>query len=200
ARLQPVYGFPIRINGLSEGRGARGGARRPATKGAKGDCRGGPTKDARFHRRGRCFIFRTAGLLAGHLLGADMAYRHTIDAPTYVSADLRELLGKATPFRSGDRLAGVAAASAEEMIAARMALADTSLRQFLNEAVIPYEDDEVTRLIIDTHDARAFAPVASLTVGAFRDWLLSDAATGPVLAQLARGLMPEMVAATSKLM
>src|SRR5882724_2778334 len=129
-----------------------------------------------------------------------MVYRHTIDATSYVFDDLRDLLAKATPPRSGDRLAGIAAGSAEETVAARMALADVPLRQFLNEAVIPYEDDEVTRLIVDTHDARAFAAVASLTVGAFRDWLLSDAATGAVLAGLARGLMPEMVAAVSKLM
>jgi ethanolamine ammonia-lyase large subunit len=129
-----------------------------------------------------------------------MVYRQVIDATSYVFADLRDLLAKATPPRSGDRLAGIAAGSAEEMIAARMSLADTPLKQFLNEAVIPYEDDEVTRLIVDTHDAKAFAPVASLTVGAFRDWLLSDAATTPVLAALARGLTPEMVAAVSKLM
>src|SRR5919204_3582526 len=129
-----------------------------------------------------------------------MVYRHTIDATSYVFGDLRELLAKATPPRSGDRLAGIAAGSAEEMIAARMALADLPLRQFLNEAVIPYEDDEVTRLIVDSHDAKAFAPVASLTVGAFRDWLLSDAATGDALKALAPGITPEMAAAVSKLM
>jgi ethanolamine ammonia-lyase large subunit len=129
-----------------------------------------------------------------------MAYRHTIDATTYVFGDLRELLAKATPFRSGDRLAGIAAAGAEEMIAARMALADTPLSQFLQENVIPYEDDEVTRLIVDTHDARAFAPIASLTVGAFRDFLLSDAATPEALKSLSRGITPEMAAAVSKLM
>jgi ethanolamine ammonia-lyase large subunit len=129
-----------------------------------------------------------------------MAYRQAIDATSYVFADLRDLLAKATPPRSGDRLAGVAAGSAEEMIAARMALADLPLMQFLSEAVIPYEDDEVTRLIVDSHDAKAFASVSSLTVGAFRDWLLSDAATPAVLAGLARGLTPEMVAAVSKLM
>ena len=129
-----------------------------------------------------------------------MVYRHTIDATTYVFDDLRDLLAKATPPRSGDRLAGIAADSAEQMIAARMALADVPLEQFLQEAVIPYEDDEVTRLIVDSHDAAAFAPVASLTVGAFRDWLLSDAATPEVLRKLARGITPEMAAAVSKLM
>jgi ethanolamine ammonia-lyase large subunit len=129
-----------------------------------------------------------------------MVYRKAIDATSYVFADLRDLLAKATPPRSGDRLAGIAAGSAEETVAARMALADVPLKQFLNEAVIPYEDDEVTRLIVDSHDARGFAAVASLTVGAFRDWLLSDAATSAVLAGLARGLTPEMVAAVSKLM
>ncbi|WFU38551.1 ethanolamine ammonia-lyase subunit EutB [Bradyrhizobium sp. CB82] len=129
-----------------------------------------------------------------------MVYRHTIDATGYVFADLRDLLAKATPPRSGDRLAGIAAGSAEEMIAARMALADVPLSQFLQEAVIPYEADEVTRLVIDTHDAKAFAPVAALTVGGFRDWLLSDAATTEGLRKLSRGITPEMAAAVSKLM
>jgi ethanolamine ammonia-lyase large subunit len=86
------------------------------------------------------------------------------------------------------------------MIAARIALADVPLKQFLLEAVVPYEDDEITRLIVDTHDRSAFAPVASLTVGAFRDWLLSDAATTDVLGKLVRGITPEMAAAVSKLM
>src|SRR6201992_2958334 len=104
-----------------------------------------------------------------------MVYRHVIAATSYVFGDLRGLLAKATPPRSGDRLAGIAADSAEEMVAARMAVADLPMRQFLNETVIPYEDDEVTRLIVDGHDAAAFAAVSSLTVGAFRDWLLSDA-------------------------
>src|SRR6059058_1052719 len=129
-----------------------------------------------------------------------MVYRQIIGATSYVFADLRELLAKATPLRSGDRLAGVAADSAEEMIAARMALADVPLKQFLNEAVIPYEDDEVTRLILDTHAAQAFAPIASLTVGGFRDWLLSDAATSETLAKVSRGITPEMAAGVSKLM
>jgi len=129
-----------------------------------------------------------------------MVYRQVIGATSYVFDDLRELLAKATPPRSGDRLAGVAAGSAEEMIAARMALANVPLKQFLNEAVIPYEDDEVTRLIIDSHEARAFAPISSLTVGGFRDWLLSDAAIGETLSKVSRGITPEMVAGVSKLM
>jgi ethanolamine ammonia-lyase large subunit len=129
-----------------------------------------------------------------------MIYRHAIAAHSYVFDDLRDLLAKATPPRSGDRLAGVAADTAEEMIAARMALADVPLKQFLEETVVPYEDDDVTRLIIDSHDAPAFAAIASLTVGAFRDWLLSDAATSVTLAQAARGITPEMAAAVSKLM
>jgi len=129
-----------------------------------------------------------------------MVYRCTIDASTYVFADLRDLLAKATPPRSGDRLAGISAESAGQMIAARIALADVPLKQFLQEAVIPYESDEVTRLIVDTHDRSAFAPVASLTVGAFRDWLLSDAAGTETLRKLSRGITPEMAAAVSKLM
>jgi len=129
-----------------------------------------------------------------------MVYRHAIDVTTYTFGDLRDLLAKATPPRSGDRLAGIAAESAEQMVAARMALADVPLRQFLNEAVIPYEDDEVTRLIVDSHDAPAFAGVSSLTVGEFRDWLLSDAATAETLKRTSRGITPEMAAAVSKLM
>src|SRR5829696_6072344 len=111
-----------------------------------------------------------------------MVYRQIIGAASYVFADLRDLLAKATPPRSGDRLAGVAAETAEQMVAARMALADVPLRRFLAETVVPYEDDEVTRLIIDSHDAEAFAAISSLTAGAFRDWLLSDAATPATLA------------------
>jgi len=129
-----------------------------------------------------------------------MVYRHNIDSTSYAFADLRELLAKATPPRSGDRLAGIAADSAEEMIAARIALANVPLKQFLNEAVIPYEDDEVTRLIIDTHDAENFAAISSLTVGGFRDWLLSDAASAQTLTKLAPAVTPEMAAAVSKLM
>src|SRR6202008_2882389 len=129
-----------------------------------------------------------------------MVYRHSIDQTSHVFETLRDLLAKATPPRSGDRLAGIAAESAEQMIAARIALADVPLKQFLQEAVIPYEADEVTRLIVDSHDASAFAGISSLTVGAFRDWLLSDAATTPVLAKLARAITPEMAAAVSKLM
>jgi ethanolamine ammonia-lyase large subunit len=129
-----------------------------------------------------------------------MIYRHTIGATTYNFVDLRDLLAKATPPRSGDRLAGIAAETAEAMIAARMALADVPLKQFLQEQVVPYDLDEVTRLIVDSHDVAAFAPIASLTVGGFRDWLLSDAATTSVLQRVARGVTPEMAAAVSKLM
>jgi ethanolamine ammonia-lyase large subunit len=129
-----------------------------------------------------------------------MAYRHAIDATSYVFGDLRDLLAKATPPRSGDRLAGIAAEDARQMMAARMALAELPLKQFLQETVIAYEDDEVTRLILDTHDNQAFAPVSSFTVGAFRDWLLCDVATGESLRRLSRGVTPEMAAAVSKLM
>jgi ethanolamine ammonia-lyase large subunit len=129
-----------------------------------------------------------------------MIYRHAIDGILYVFDDLRDLLAKATPPRSGDRLAGIAAGSAAQMIAARIALADVPLKQFLHEAVVAYEDDEVTRLIVDGHDQQAFAAISSLTVGGFRDWLLSDAATPEVLSKLSHGITPEMAAAVSKLM
>ena len=108
-------------------------------------------------------------------------------------------MAKASPPRSGDRLAAIAAQSAAERVAAQMALADLPLATFLDEAVVPYEDDEVTRLIIDNHDKRAFAPVSHLTVGGFRDWLLADGATTETLSALARGITPEMAAAVAKI-
>jgi ethanolamine ammonia-lyase large subunit len=129
-----------------------------------------------------------------------MAYRHVIGNTAYVFNDLRDLLAKASPARSGDCLAGIAAESAEQMVAARIALADVPLKQFLNETVVAYEIDEVTRLIVDSHDADAFAPIASLTVGSFRDWLLSANAGPDVLKAISRGITPEMAAAVSKLM
>ena len=129
-----------------------------------------------------------------------MPFVRTLDSTRYVFDDLKTLLARASPERSGDRLAGVSANSAEERVAARMALADLPLSTFLREDLLPYEGDEVTRLIHDTHDMSAFTPVKALTVGAFRDWLLSDEATTKSLASLAPGLTPEMVAAVSKLM
>jgi ethanolamine ammonia-lyase large subunit len=128
-----------------------------------------------------------------------MAFMHAIGTQRFRFDDLRTLLARASPLRSGDQLAGVAAESAQERVAAQMALADLPLAAFLNEAVVPYEADEVTRLIVDTHDAKAFAPVSHLTVGDFRNWLLGDAADEPTLAALAPGLTPEMAAAVSKI-
>jgi ethanolamine ammonia-lyase large subunit len=129
-----------------------------------------------------------------------MAFAHTIGNKRYAFADLRDLLAKATPLRSGDVLAGIAAESAEQRIAAQYALADLPLTHFLSDQVVPYESDEVTRLIVDTHDAEAFAPVHTFTVGELRNWLLSDEAVPARLAALASGLTPEMAAAVSKLM
>ena len=114
-----------------------------------------------------------------------MDYAHTVDGTTWRFADLRDLLAKATPLRSGDALAGLAAESAEQRMAARMALADLPLKRFLEEPVVAYESDEVTRLIVDTHDAVAFDPLAHLTVGDFRDWLLSDETDSATLAAIA---------------
>ena len=119
---------------------------------------------------------------------------------SHTFGSLRELMAKATPHRSGDVLAGVAASSSEERVAAQHCLAEVPLRRFLEDPLVPYETDEVSRLIIDTHDAAAFAPVSSLAVGEFRDWLLRYETDGPLLAALGPGLTPEMVAAVSKLM
>ena len=127
-------------------------------------------------------------------------FSHTIDSHVYQFASLKELLAKATPLRSGDVLAGVAATSARERVAAQLALAEVPLSLFLNEALVPYEDDEVTRLIVDSHARAAFAPVSHLCVGDFRDWLLDDATDTQTLSQVAAGITPEMAAAVSKLM
>ena len=129
-----------------------------------------------------------------------MSHVGTLGGLRYRFADLRELLAKATPARSGDQLAGLAAASEEERVAAKMVLADLPLRTFLDQAVVPYEADEVTRLIVDGHSPAAFAPIAHLTVGGFREWLLDEATGGEAIAAVADGVTPEMAAAVSKLM
>ena len=129
-----------------------------------------------------------------------MVYRCQLAGRTFQFADLIDLLAKASPERSGDQLAGVAAASSLERVAARTVLADVPLTRFLAEPVIPYETDEFTRLIIDSHDAAAFAPLADLTVGGFREWLLAYGTDAVALAAVARGITPEMAAAVCKLM
>ncbi len=128
------------------------------------------------------------------------SFAHIVGGERYVFDDLKDLLAKASPLRSGDQLAGIAAETDAQRAAAQITLADVPLTVFLEEQVVPYETDEVTRLIIDTHDKTAFKAVAHLTVGGFRDWLLSDHATTEALTKLAPGLTPEMVAAVSKIM
>jgi len=127
-------------------------------------------------------------------------FAHMVGSKTYLFRDLRSLMAKASPARSGDCLAGVAAGSAEERVAAQMALAALPLRTFLSEVLVPYESDEITRLIIDEHDAGAFACIAHLSVGDFRNWLLSDGVDAQALAAVAPGITPEMAAAVSKIM
>jgi ethanolamine ammonia-lyase large subunit len=127
-------------------------------------------------------------------LATTLAGRH------YSFADLKDLLAKASPARSGDELAGIAAASAQERVAAKTILADIPLTAFLENPLVPYESDEVTRLILDTHDPAAFAPLKDLTVGAFREWLLDYLTTSEKIAAASPGITPEMAAAVSKLM
>jgi ethanolamine ammonia-lyase large subunit len=129
-----------------------------------------------------------------------MEYQHNVGVTTYRFSSLRDVMAKATPARSGDYLAGLAAENYAERMAARMCLAAIPLKLFLEELLIPYESDEVTRLIIDSHDAQAFATISHLTVGDFRDWLLSDTADSHSLKKISRGITPEMAAAVSKLM
>jgi ethanolamine ammonia-lyase large subunit len=127
-------------------------------------------------------------------------YRYQLGTKTYQFADLADLMAKATPARSGDRLAGVIAESAEQRAVAQLLLSEVSLKTFLNEVLVPYEEDEVTRLIIDEHDVNAFEPISHMTVGDFRNWLLSDKASSEMLSQIRAGVTPEMAAAVSKIM
>ncbi|MBP0481788.1 ethanolamine ammonia-lyase subunit EutB [Sagittula salina] len=127
-------------------------------------------------------------------------YSTTLGGEVFRFDGLARLMAAATPERSGDQLAGIAAGSAVERVAAQVALAEVPLRAFLDEPLVPYEADEVTRMILDTHDVAAFAPVAGMTVGGFRDWLLSERVLPDRLARLAKGVTPEMAAAVSKLM
>jgi ethanolamine ammonia-lyase large subunit len=129
-----------------------------------------------------------------------MKYSHTIQGVNYHFNDLKSLLAKATPLRSGDQLAGVVAESEVERVAAQMTLADLPLKAFLQDVVIPYEDDEITRLIVDGFDSQAFAEISHLTVGEFRNWLLDYRTTELKLSQITSGITPEMVAAVSKIM
>tara|TARA_R110001606_G_scaffold303576_1_gene450824 strand:+ start:1674 stop:3044 length:1371 start_codon:yes stop_codon:yes gene_type:complete len=129
-----------------------------------------------------------------------MVYRFTLGHQNYLFDDLKTLMAKASPHRSGDVLAGIAAKNNVERIAAQYALSELPLKTFLKEAVVPYESDEVTRLIIDTHDAKSFERISHLTVGELRDFFLEDTTNGNTILELSRALTPEMVAAVSKLM
>lgn len=129
-----------------------------------------------------------------------MPYKYSIDQKVYSFPDLKSVLAKASPFRTGDALAGLAAESNMERIAAQYALSEIPLKDFLNESVIPYEKDEVTRLILDTHDVNAFQEISGFTVGDLRNWLLTHEVDAQKLQSISRGLTPEMVAAVSKLM
>lgn len=127
-------------------------------------------------------------------------YRYQLGSQTYQFASLKEVMAKASPLRSGDQLAGVAANSAEERVIAQMVLADLPLKTFLQDLLIPYEQDEITRLIIDEHDAQAFLEIAHLTVGDFRNWLLQESTTSVEISRVSKGITPEMAAAVSKIM
>lgn len=129
-----------------------------------------------------------------------MKFSKTLGSTTYSFHSLRELMAKATPFRTGDALAGIAASSNQERVAAQYALADVPLKTFLEELLIPYETDEVTRLIIDDFNIEAFKPISHFTVGDLRDWLLTETVDHKTLKQISAGVTPEMVAAVAKLM
>ena len=127
-------------------------------------------------------------------------YKYTVRDKVYKFDSLKTLLARASPYRTGDVLAGVCAQSYEERVAAQIVLADVPLKTFLNEEIVPYGEDEITRLIIDSHDNEAFSTISSFTVGEFRDWLLSDNANAAILKNIGPGVTPEIAAAVSKLM
>src|ERR1035438_5695002 len=129
-----------------------------------------------------------------------MTYTRTLKGRSYSFEDLRTLMAKASPRRSADELAGLAAASDEERAVAQWMLADLPLAVFLAEPLIPPEDDEVSRLILESHDRNAFAAISALTVGGFREWLLSDVTTDAEITAARMGITPEMAAAVSKIM
>lgn len=129
-----------------------------------------------------------------------MEFRYTVNSFTYNFKDLKTLMAKASPYRTGDALAGISAESNEERVAAQFALSEVPLNLFLTDHLIPYESDEITRLIVDSHDKNSYSTISHLTVGDFRNWLLLDATDKEVLDQIKMGLMPEMVAAVSKIM
>jgi ethanolamine ammonia-lyase large subunit len=164
---------------------------------SRGGLRG---RGAIFHFCAAVFGYGDASFQASAAAYSMPSFARTVGSHVYRFVDLKSVMACASPLRSGDELAGIAARTEQERVAARMVLADLPLRTFLDEALVPYEADEVTRLIVDSHDAAAFAAVASFTVGGLRDWLLSYAADGNALARLAPGLTPEMAAAVSKLM
>jgi len=128
-----------------------------------------------------------------------MNFRYVLGQQVYHFSSLKDLLAKASPERSGDLLAGIAARSAEERVAAQLCLAEVPLKQFLNEEIIPYEHDEVTRLIMDKRDPEALKDLEHLCVGDFRNWILSQE-DGVELQRIRPGLIPEMLAAVSKIM
>ena len=134
------------------------------------------------------------------MLASGMTYRTDIAGTHWVFDDMKTLLAKATPVRSGDQLAGLAASNAMERVAAQMALADLPLKELITDEFVPYEQDEVTRLILDRHDERAFQPISHLTVGDFREWLLGPQAISETLRSISKGVTPEMAAAVSKIM
>ncbi len=129
-----------------------------------------------------------------------MEFRYTVNSFTYNFKDLKTLMAKASPYRTGDALAGICAETNEERVGAQFALSEVPLSLFLTEHLIPYESDEVTRLIVDSHDQNSFSSISHLTVGDFRNWLLLDTTNLEVLGQIKMGLTPEMVAAVSKIM
>ncbi len=129
-----------------------------------------------------------------------MQYTKNFKGRSYRFDGLKSLLAKASPLRSADELAGIAAASEEERAVAQWVLADLPLTELLAEPLIPPEEDEVSRLIAESHDRTAFAPVSSLTVGGLREWLLADGTSEADIASVRFGLTPEMAAAVAKIM
>lgn len=124
----------------------------------------------------------------------------TIRGERFVFDDLRDLFARANEPKAGDQLAGIAAQSMRERAAARRVLADLSLREIVDHPVIDPTQDEVSRLIVESHDREAFAAIADFSVGQFREWLLDDSTDGEAIAAVRAGITPEVAASTARLM
>ncbi|HJQ13588.1 MAG TPA: ethanolamine ammonia-lyase subunit EutB, partial [Anaerolineales bacterium] len=129
-----------------------------------------------------------------------MLLRTKLHGKTYEFPDIRLLMGKANEEKSGDRLAGVGAETAAERVAAKLVLAEVPLWVLHDNPAVPYEQDEITRLIMDAVDPAIYDEIKDRTVGEFREWILADTTSADMIRRVSNGLTAEMIAGVTKLM